>query len=225
MLPDMPPTVPLSQYGFETTADASQIRETFDKFFVDPLEGQAALAYLLLKNGVSSTVTLGPSLAPLVGVTQAVDSPPLAFDFSHSAHRGAQALMWSRILSVADRLIGLLKRTELADGISFWDRTMIYVATDFGRSKRRPADSTDFGTGHDINNGSLIISPMVNGNRVLGGVNSDTLQTYGFDPNTGTLSPGRNMSEAEIYSGLLGALDITPTGSNLLSVPAMSHQG
>ncbi len=222
MLPDTPAT-PLSRYGLDSTADTVRLRQVFPLFFEDPLESQAALAYLLLKNRVSATVTIGPSLAPLVNVTQPVDSPPLAFDFSHSSHRGAQGLMWHRILSVADRLIGLLEEIEYSPGVSFWEQTMIYVATDFGRSKRRPADAPDFGTGHHINNGSLIISPLVNGNSVLGGVNGDTLETYGFNPNTGAAAPGRSMSEGEIYSGLLGALNIEPEGANLLSVPVMSR--
>ena len=42
-----------------------------------------------------------------------------------------------------------------------------------------------FGTGHHLNNGSLIVSPFANGNRVLGGVDPDTGLTYGFDPRTG----------------------------------------
>ena len=222
MLPDTPAT-PLSRYGLDSTADTVRLRQVFPLFFEDPLESKAALAYLLLKNRVSATVTIGPSLAPLVNVTQPVDSPPLAFDFSHSSHRGAQGLMWHRILSVADRLIGLLEEIEYSPGVSFWEQTMIYVATDFGRSKRRPADAPDFGTGHHINNGSLIISPLVNGNSVLGGVNGDTLETYGFNPNTGAAAPGRSMSEGEIYSGLLGALNIEPEGANLLSVPVMSR--
>ena len=67
--------------------------------------------------------------------------------------------MWSRLLSVADRLIGLLQQEEYANGQSFWDRTLLYVATDFGRTKARPANAPDFGSGHDLNNGSLIVSP------------------------------------------------------------------
>jgi uncharacterized protein (DUF1501 family) len=103
-----------------------------------------------------------------------VANPPLSFDFSHAEHRSVQALMWSRVLGVADRLIGLLKSEEWSDGQSLWDRTMIYVANDFGRSKQRPQGAEQFGTGHDLNDGALIISPLANGGRLLGGIDPDT---------------------------------------------------
>ncbi|MEY3214100.1 MAG: hypothetical protein RIT28_4581, partial [Pseudomonadota bacterium] len=45
--------------------------------------------------------------------------------------------------------------------------------------------------------------------------------TYGFDPVTGDPDPGRETAEAEIFAGLLGALDIDTSGSGLPSVPAM----
>ena len=128
-------SIPLNEYGLDSAPDLEQVRAAFPQLSVDPLESQAALAYLLIKNNVSSAVTLGPGLSPLVGLSQIVDSPPLAFDFSHSAHRATQAVMWNRILNVADRLIGLLKGAEYAAGESYWDRSMIYVATDFGRTK------------------------------------------------------------------------------------------
>jgi hypothetical protein len=78
-----------------------------------------------------------------------------------------------------------------------------------------------FGTGHELNNGSLIISPLANGGRVLGGVNPDTLMTYGFDPETGRPDPGRNMVEKEVYSGIAHALGIDTTGSGLPDMRAM----
>ena len=43
------------------------------------------------------------------GANARLANPPLAFDFSHQDHRGAQAMMWNRILSVTDRLATLLK--------------------------------------------------------------------------------------------------------------------
>lgn len=211
--------VPLARFGLGDAPEAARLREIFPLYFDDPLEGQAALAYLLIKNGVSNTVTIGPNFSPLVGGQQIVDSPPLAFDFSHTAHRGAQALMWHRLLSVIDRLIGLLKETEYADGESYWDRSLIYVATDFGRSKRRPSNADEFGTGHDINNGLLLISPMVNGNTILGQVDPNTLQHTGYDPATGRPEPGRHMTEPELYAGILQAMGInTP---NLPDMRAM----
>ncbi|MEZ4467450.1 MAG: hypothetical protein R3F43_24155 [bacterium] len=166
-LPDTPAS-PLGRLGLATGPDAERVRAAFPLYLSDPLEAQAALAYLLIVHRVSVAVTLGPGLSPGVGGQQTVDSPPLAFDFSHSAHRGTQALMWSRLLSVSDRLIGLLQQTEYADGQSFWDRSLLYVASDFGRSRRRPAGASEFASGHHLNNGSLIVSPLVNGGRVLG---------------------------------------------------------
>jgi hypothetical protein len=202
------PGLPLADYGFRTSPDAARVLEAFPQLNVDPFEAQAALAYLLIKNRVSVTVTLGPGLSPLVGVTQIVDSPPLAYDFSHTAHRATQAVMWHRLLDVTDRLIGLLQQEEFGGGESFWDRTMMYVATDFGRTKRRPENSPDFGTGHDLNNGSLIILSMANGGRILGGVDANTGFTYGFDPMTGAPDPGRNMTEPDLFAGILQGLGI-----------------
>jgi hypothetical protein len=133
--------------------------------------------------------------------------------------------MWDRTLSVADRLITLLKAEELGGGRSFWDRSMIYIATEFGRTRRRPEGAQSFGSGHDLNNGSLIISPLANGGKVLGGVDPDTLLTYGFDPETGRPEPGRNMTEPEIYSGIAHALGIETPGSGLPDVRAMRRNG
>ncbi|MEZ4437000.1 MAG: hypothetical protein R3F65_31785 [bacterium] len=221
ILPDAPPVIPLSRYGLASSPDAARVREAFPLFASDPLDAQGALAYMLLTNGVSVTVTLGPGLSPGVGGQQIVDSPPLAFDFSHTAHRGTQALMWSRLLSVADRLIGLLQGTEFRDGQSYWDRSLLYVATDFGRTRNRPANANEFSSGHHLNNGSLIVSPFVNGNRVLGGVDPDTGLTYGFDPRTGDPERGRNMAEREIFAGIAQALGVDTAAAGLPDVPAM----
>ena len=219
-LPDTPQS-PLASLGLTTGPDAERVRTAFPLYLTDPLEAQAALAYLLIVNRVSVSVTLGPGLSPNVGGQQIVDSPPLAFDFSHSAHRGTQALMWSRLLSVADRLIELLKQAEYADGQSFWDRSLVYFASDFGRSRRRPENAREFGSGHHLNNGSLIISPFANGGRILGGVDPDTTLTYGFDPASGRPEPGRTMAEAEIFSGIVQALGVNTSGTGLPDMPAM----
>lgn len=219
-LPDTPLS-PLADFGFGSVADADRIREVFPLYLTDPLDAQGALAYLLIRNRVACTVTLGPGLSPGVGGQQIVDSPPLAFDFSHTAHRGTQALMWSRLLSVADRLIGLLQQVEYGDGQSFWDRSLLYVATDFGRTRTRAAGASEFSTGHDLNNGALVVSPLVNGNRVLGGVDPDTLMTYGFDPRTGDPEPGRHMTEPEIFAGISQALGLDTSGAGLPDMRAM----
>jgi hypothetical protein len=224
VFPDAPPQIPLTEYGLQQSPDAAPVLQTFPDLLTDPLEAQAALAYLLIKNRVSVTVTISPSfnvLLDLDGFPPKVTNPPLAFDFSHQSHRAAQAVMWGRILSMADRLSDLLKATEFANGQSFWDRTMIYFACDFGRTKRRPANADDFGTSHDLNNGYAILSPLANGNRVLGGVDPATALTYGFDPTTGDPQPNRTMQEKEIYSGLVHALGVDTTGSGLPDMRAM----
>ncbi len=217
------PQTPLHEFGLGSSEDAALLARTFPLAATDPLEAQAALAYLLIKNGISVTVTLGPSLSPNVGGQQIVDSPPLAFDFSHSSHRAAQAIMWSRLLSVANRLIDLLSAVEYGDGKSYWDHSLMYFASDFGRSRGRAENATDFGSGHHINNGALLVSPLVRGNTVLGGVDPATTLTYGFDPMTGAPQPGRNMAEAEIFAGIVGALGVDTSGTHLPSVPVMSR--
>lgn len=220
LLPDSP-LIPLARYGLDTSPDAARVREAFPLFAEDPLEAQGALAYLLLSTGTSVTVTLGPSTSPGVGGQQIVDSPPLAFDFSHTSHRSTQALMWSRLLSVADRLIGLLETTEHPFGGNFWERSLLYVATDFGRTRNRPDGASDFGSGHHLNNGSLIVSPLVNGGTVLGGVDPDTGLTYGFDPRTGAPEPGREMTEREIFAGIAQAVGVDTARAGLPDMPAM----
>lgn len=213
---------PLSQYGLTASPDAALLQSTFTRIGQDELEAQAALAYLLLKNRVSNAVTIAPSFAVILGGTGIIN-PPLAFDFSHSSCRATQAVMWSRTLGIADKLITLLKNVPLdaTSGQSMWDRTLIYVATDFGRTKTRPTGASDFGAGHDLNNGVLLLSPMLKGNRVLGGVDPETGLTYGFDLTTGAPDPGRTTSEAELMSGILEILAVDKTGSGLPSVTAL----
>lgn len=228
VFPDSP-EYPLAEHGLQPSPDAQLVRETFPDYATDPLHAQAALAFLLLKHQVSVSVTLGPGFNASIndqleseqGLPEgAVANPPIAFDFSHQAHRATQAFMWDRVLGVADRLIALLAAQPWEDGGTMWDRSMIYLATDFGRSKRRPAGSEDFGSGHDLNNGVLVVSPLVNGNQVLGGVDPNTGLTHGFDPVTGQEDPGRTMTEAEIYSGLVHALGVQTDGE-LEDMPAM----
>jgi hypothetical protein len=241
---------PLAAHGLGSSPDGALVRAAFPEFARDPLEAQAALAFLLLKYRLSVTVTLGPSSSAVINAEGAdaedatgadvydpgenddptnggtlpegsIPNPPLSFDFSHSEHRSVQALMWSRVLGVADRLIGLLKSEEWGNGQSLWDRTMIYVANDFGRSKQRPLGAEQFGTGHDLNDGALIISPLANGGRLLGGIDPDTGITYGFDPLTGDPDRGRQMTEAEIYAGTAQALGVSLDGVTLPDMRAM----
>lgn len=242
---------PLAAHGLGSSPDGALVRAAFPEFARDPLEAQAALAFLLLKYRLSVTVTFGPSSSAVINAEGAdaedamgadaydpgmddddptnggalpegsVANPPLSFDFSHSEHRGVQALMWSRVLGVADRLIRLLKSEEWSLGQSLWDRTMIYVANDFGRSKQRPQGAEQFGTGHDLNDGALIISPLANGGRLLGGIDADTGITYGFEPLTGAPDRGRQMTEAEIYAGMAQALGVSLDGVTLPDMCAM----
>ncbi len=227
VLPNDPPNIPLTEYGLAESPDAAKVRAAFPSFFTDQFEGQAAAAFLLLKNRVSCAVTIGPNFNVLLA-NGALGNPPLAFDFSHNDHRGTQAFMWNRILGVADRLIGLLK-TEPFDetsGTSLWDHSMIYVATEFGRTKQRPSGATQFGTGHDFNNGYLLLSPMVKGNTVLGNVSTTTLESYGFDPETGTPDPTKLLSnDRDLFAGILHTLSIDTSGSGLPDARAFRRIG
>jgi len=42
----------------------------------------------------------------------------------------------------------------------------------------RPPDEWNDGTGHHLNNGSVLLSPLLQGNRVLGGVEPSTSLTH-----------------------------------------------
>lgn len=221
---------PLSAFGLGSSPSSDAVRAAFPDYDFDPLQAQAAMAFLLLKYRVSVSVTLGPSFSFVYDSSgdasnglpeNSVVNPPLAFDFSHQAVRAGQAVVWSRLYAVIDGLISLLSAEDYGDGTSLWDRTMIYVATEFGRSKTRPAGADDWGAGHDLNNGVMVYSPLVPGDTLLGGVDPDTALTYGFDPETGAPEPGRTTAEAEVFSGLLGALGVDTTGSGLPPVPAM----
>lgn len=217
----------LAALGLEASPAAQQVLGAFPNLAVDPFEAQAALAFLLLKYRVSVSVTLGPSFSFVYDSSNgfladnSVLNPPLAFDFSHQGHRQTQALVWNHIYSVIDRLIGLLETEDFGDGSSLWDRSLVYVASDFGREKTRPANAGTWGTGHSLNNGVHLFSPLTPGNTLLGGVDPTTGLTYGFDPQSGAPDPGRQMAEAEIFSGILGALDIDLSDSGLPDVPAM----
>ncbi|MFY0566017.1 hypothetical protein ACN28E_19545 [Archangium lansingense] len=219
VLPDQPPKTPLSEYGLSSSPDGERLRALFPDYLTDPVQGQAALAFLLLKYRVSVTVTLGPSFNVAVGGQNGlIANPPLAFDFSHTEHRAGQAFMWARVMGVVDKLIELLKAEPFDEtsGESLWDRTLIYVATEFGRTRSRPNDATEFSSGHELNNGVVMLSPMLEGNTVLGGMDPLTTLTYGFDPRTGAPEPGKVTSnEPDIFSGVLTALGVNTSGSGL----------
>ncbi len=232
MFPPDSAEFPLNAHGLESSPSGQRVRDAFPNYRTDPLHMQAALAFLLLKYRVSVTVTLGPGfdlalngdfdLNPGNGLPPgSVANPPLAFDLAHQEHRSAQAWMWDRIYATMGGLIELLKGEEFGEGQSMWDRTLIYVATDFGRSKNRPANALAFSSGHDLNNAAVVVSPLARGNTLLGGVDRDSGLTYGFDLSSGAPDPGRLTSEAELYAGILQALKVDTSGSGLPDVPAM----
>lgn len=210
MVTDDDSAFPLGRYGLASSPAAARVLERFPQLTTDPFEAQGALAFMLARAGVTSSVTLSPSFRPELRAATLVNTP-LAFDFSHADHYATQNVMWSRMLAVTDGLIDLLKEEDVdgdpAKG-KLWDRSVIYLATDFGRDKKRPQGSSQWGSGHHLNNGVVVISPLVKGNRVYGGVDPETCLTYGFDPVTGDPRPDEIMREGDVYAALAHALDI-----------------
>lgn len=211
MVSDDSLSFPLERYGLQSSPVAARVQEQFPKLLEDPFQAQAALAFLLARAGVSASLTLSPSFQPRLA-SAALTNTPLAFDFSHADHYATQNIMWSYVFNVVDGLIELLKSepvdaTDEAAG-TLWDRSLIYIATDFGRDKTRPSGSNDWGSGHHLNNGVVVVSPLIHGNRVYGGVDPETCLTYGFDPVTGDARPDEKMREGEIYSAICHALGI-----------------
>lgn len=51
---------------------------------------------------------------------------------------------------------------------------------------------------HHFNNGSVLLSPLLRGNRVFGGVVPATLLTYGFDGRTGEARRGVQHASGEV---------------------------
>ncbi len=203
--------IPLGEYGIELSAEhdatLARLTEVFPNLATDSLQTQAALGFLLAKHGISSAITIGPSFQPSFLPSGALADAPIAFDFSHGSHVPTQNMMWGRLMSVVDGLIELLQEVPHGGG-SMWDQSLIYVATDFGRSKDRPAGSLTFGSGHHLNNGSLFVSPLLRGNQVYGGVDPDTCLTYGFDGASGEPDRDVVMREGHLYSLVCEAMGI-----------------
>lgn len=204
MLQD-PATANLQSFGLEVSPDFEMVRSKFPNLAKDPLESRMALAFLAVKNGLTSAVSVSPAQTPLIEASGTPNSP-IAFDWSHVDHRGSQNAMWSYLLKNIDALIDLLKTTDCngdpAQG-KMWDRSLIYIATEFGRDK-----ISSGGSGHHLNNGVVMLSPMLVGNKVYGGVDASTGLTYGFDPATGAPAPGTHMTERDVYSMAATALGI-----------------
>jgi uncharacterized protein (DUF1501 family) len=211
-----PATNNLAQFGFNLSADINLVREKFPNLATDPFEARLALGFLAAKNGLSNAISVGPSNSPLI-TAAGTPNAPIAFDWSHVDHRGAQNSMWSYILKGMDALIDLLKATDVdgdpAKG-KMWDRSLIYIATEFGRDKVASG-----GSGHHLNNGVVMISPMIKGNNVFGGVDAGTGLTYGFDPVTGIPMPNTVMKEKHHYSAIAQAMGIN--FDNRVNMPAV----
>jgi hypothetical protein len=84
-----------------------------------------------------------------------------------------------------------------------WDHYLVYIATEFGRDKVATG-----GSGHHLNNGVVMISPRLKGNRIYGGVDTATGLTFGFNGDTGEPMPGTYMKERDVYSVAAAALGI-----------------
>lgn len=206
----LPPELLDPKYGVMSSPLLPTLTAKFANLQVDPWESQAALAVLLAYYGLSCVSTIGLRHEPSFGNEKLITTP-IAFDFSHTDHRIAQYLMWGHVLKAIDALVDLLQQLDyLGDPAlgKMWDRSLIYVATDFGRDKTRPAGAESWGTGHALNNGTLIVSPLLKGNRVFGGIDPTTCETYGFDGSTGEADPSLTCSEGHIYSAIAQALDI-----------------
>jgi hypothetical protein len=207
---------PLAEHDLQSSPEAAALAAVFPRLLEDRLQVQAALAFLLARYGVSAAITLGPSFDPNFYSDGTIVDTPLAFDYSHNDHINAQQVMWARLCETLDGLITLLQGVELGGG-SMWDKSLIYVATDFGRTKTRPSGATAFGSGHDLNNGNLFLSPLLKGNRVYGGVDPDSCKTYGFDLATGEPDAGTVMREGHLYSLIACAMDIDFEGRHDMS--------
>ncbi len=194
--------------GVPPSPDLETIKTFLPSVDYDVLQAEAALAFLLAKNGASSSIALGSLSMATRELVDSVVTPSVypneGFDFAHNSHRVAQSSCWGRYLQVTDGLISMLKATEdpRRPGTSMWSHSLVFITTDFGREKRRPRDAIAFGTGHDLNNGCVLVSPLIKGGRVYGGVDPDTALTYGFDRMTGEPRPGTVMTESDIFSAV-----------------------
>ncbi|MFV8754915.1 hypothetical protein ACNOYE_30575 [Nannocystaceae bacterium ST9] len=209
-----------AEYGLEASPLVDPIHQAFPLLYQDAWEAQASLAFALAYFGVSCSVSVGLDFDP-AATDNSLISTPLAFDYSHNDHRVAQNLMWGRTSRLIDGLVTLLKTFDyLGDPAlgKMWDRSLIYVATDFGREKIRPGNASSWGTGHHLNNGALLVSPLLKGNAVYGGIDPNTLLTYGFDRATGEPDPGTIMREGDVYSAIATALGIEFGGRRDMSV-------
>lgn len=201
--------------GLSVAPLAADLFKRFPGLAEHDVQAQLGLGFLLAYHGVSASVTFGFRSDPVITKADGVITAPIAFDYSHSGHRVAQSVMWGNLAALLDGFISLLKQYDyMGDPAlgTMWDRSLIYVATDFGRTKTRPSGATGWGSGHDLNNGSLLISPLIRGNRVYGGVDPKTCLTYGFNRTTGEPDRSVLFEEAALYGAIAHALDIDFAG-------------
>jgi len=233
-VPDLGEILPLEAYGLDSNEEAWRIRDALPGAWPvttngtpdERLEAQAALAYLLIRTGTSCAVTL----------TEPGTDGFLAFDQSHTNHASAQATHWDRVLEVAGRLISLLETADYVrpdgevDG-TLWDRTLITFATEFGRDKWDTGGS--FGTGHHLNNGLLMVSPMLAGDQSLGAPDPNNGFICGFDGDSGEptpfseLGPGEDPlfsddrlppGEEKVFGAICDVLGVTYDGQETLPI-------
>ncbi|MEM9454069.1 MAG: hypothetical protein AAGF11_07810 [Myxococcota bacterium] len=208
--------IDLAPFGLQPSPLLDELQAVFPRLLTDPLQMQAGLSFLLARYGVASAVTFGARFTPETSA-DGLEGTPLAFDFSHTDHVVAQNVMWGRMMNAVDGLITLLQGAPMGEG-TMWDHSLVYVATDFGRTRQRPAGQGSFGTGHHLNNGALLVSPLLDGNRVWGGIDPDTLLTYGFDLRTGDPDPGILLREGHIYSLVCQAMGVSFDGQHDMSL-------
>lgn len=202
---------PLSAFGLAPHPDVAAVRAAFDPsgdaVLSDPFLAEAVLAFLLARHGVSCAVSFGPQVGPELANVDV--NPPLSFDHGHTNHVASQAVMWSRVLDVVDKLVTLLKATQLGNGETMWDRSTVYIATDFGRDKHRSTGQdlrSNIPTGHHVNNGSVILSPRIVPG-LHGGLDPATLLTYGVDRATGLASSAEKLNEGDLFSAVCHCID------------------
>ena len=155
----------------------------------------------------------------VLGGANGLANPPLAFDFSHNDHRGGQAFMWQRILGTVDELIDLLKSEpfDATTGETMWDRTMIYVATDFGRTRVRPRQRHRLR--HRARSQQRLPAHLPDGEGQHHPRRASTptpRSPTASTPAPAPRCPGKMTSnEPDIYSGVLTAMGADLTGSGL----------
>ncbi|MEM1024657.1 MAG: hypothetical protein AAGD10_04925 [Myxococcota bacterium] len=209
---------PLTEYGIDPSADLAALEAAFPKLEQDPTEAQAALAFLLVKHRASSVVTIAPPAQGLRGPDGEIVIFNSVFDAAHNIHRPSQDFHWSRLLEVADGLIGLLKSTPYGDqGESLWDRTVLYMPSEFGRVQVRYGPGGNFGTAHDFPGVQIAVSPLIRGGRIFGDIERSQGRLIGFEPTaSNAIDPTRpGISEKEGFSAMLELMGISRAGSGL----------